>query len=79
MVLQFHKDEEPLVKHLPEHVMLEVPLRLPNNVGFNQLGLKWYAIPAVSNITVEIGGLVYTAAPFNGWYADTEIMRNLLD
>ena len=64
---------------MPDHLNYEVRLRLSGNLGFNDLGLKWYAIPAVSNVEFHIGGLVYTAAPFNGWYADTEIMRNLLD
>ena len=35
--------------------------------------LKWYAVPAVANIMLDIGGLQYTAAPFNGWYMCSEI------
>ena len=70
---------KPLVKFLPEHLNFEVRLRISENEGFSKLGLKWYAIPAVSNIEFDIGGLICTGAPFNGWYADTEIMRNLLD
>mmetsp|Transcript_20336 Transcript_20336/g.40821 ORF Transcript_20336/g.40821 Transcript_20336/m.40821 type:complete len:248 (-) Transcript_20336:2058-2801(-) len=38
-----------------------------------------YPIPAVSALDLTIGGLVYTAAPFNGWYADTEVLRDLTD
>jgi len=41
--------------------------------------LKWYAVPAVCNLDLEIGGLLYTACPFNGWYATNEIVRNLAD
>jgi nitric-oxide synthase len=41
------------------------------------MGLQWYAVPAVSWLELSVGGLTYTAAPFNGWYADTEIVRNL--
>ena len=26
-----------------------------------------------------MGGILYTAAPFSGWYADSEITRNLSD
>ncbi|XP_018431363.1 PREDICTED: nitric oxide synthase, endothelial-like, partial [Nanorana parkeri] len=42
--------------------------------------LTEYALPAVSNLLLEIGGLEFSAVPFNGWYMSTEIgMRNLCD
>jgi len=42
--------------------------------------MRWHALPALSNMTFEAGGLRYTAAPFNGWYMLTEIAtRNLAD
>ena len=34
----------------------------------DELGLRWYAVPAVSNIMLDCGGLQFTACPFNGWY-----------
>jgi nitric-oxide synthase len=44
------------------------------------MGLRWYAVPVVSNMALEIGGIRYSAAPFNGWYMGTEIgARNLGD
>jgi len=47
---------------------------------FEDFDLKWYALPAVSNMMLEVGGLQFTAAPFNGWYMSTEIgARNLSD
>lgn len=47
---------------------------------FAELGLRWYALPAVSNMLLEIGGLEFPAAPFNGWYMSSEIgTRNLCD
>lgn len=47
---------------------------------FEELGLRWYALPAVSNMLLEIGGLEFPAAPFNGWYMSSEIgTRNLCD
>lgn len=36
-------------------------------------------VPAVSCLEMSVGGLTYTAAPFTGWYADTEIMRNITE
>lgn len=47
---------------------------------FAELGLQWYAIPGVSNMMFDCGGLQFTAAPFNGWYMSSEIgARDLCD
>jgi nitric-oxide synthase len=52
----------------------------PDYKWFADLGLKWYAVPVISNMRLEIGGISYTAAPFNGWYMGTEVgTRNLGD
>ncbi len=60
--------------------ILEVPLRHPECAEFASLGLRWYAVPVISDMQLEIGGLQYPAAPFNGWYMGTEIgSRNLGD
>ncbi|WP_435811824.1 nitric oxide synthase oxygenase [Streptomyces zaomyceticus] len=65
---------------LPDDSVREVPLRHPDHAWFAALGLRWYAVPAISDMTLEIGGVRYPAAPFNGWYMGTEIgARNLAD
>ncbi|MDP9208300.1 MAG: nitric oxide synthase oxygenase [Actinomycetota bacterium] len=72
--------KRPRLFDLPKDVVLEVPLRHPCYPWFAQLGLRWHAVPAISNMCLEIGGLCYPAAPFNGWYMGTEIgARNLAD
>lgn len=59
---------------------LEVPIRHPQYAWFASLGLRWYAVPVITDMVLEIGGLHYTAAPFNGWFMVTEIgSRNLGD
>jgi len=59
---------------------LEVPIRHPEYDWFATLGLRWYAVPVITDMVLEIGGLQYTAAPFNGWFMVTEIgSRNLGD
>lgn len=64
----------------PKEAILEVPLTHPTLEWFEELGLRWYAVPIVSNMRLEIGGISYHAAPFNGWYMGTEIgARNLAD
>ena len=65
---------------VPDQCVLEVPIRHPRYPWFGELGLRWHANPAVSNMCLEIGGLNYTAAPFSGWYVNPEIgARNLGD
>ncbi len=47
---------------------------------FSELGLRWYAVPAVSGMLLDVGGLEFTACPFNGWYMSSEIGgRNFTD
>jgi len=65
---------------IPEHLVMEVAIEHPELSGFASLGLRWYAVPMISDMTLEIGGIIYTAAPFNGWYMGTEIgARNFAD
>ena len=80
LMIQTHPESSPELYELPENSVLEVPLTHPHHPGFAELGLRWYAVPAVSDMTLEIGGISYPAAPFNGWYMGTEIgSRNLAD
>jgi len=56
---------------LPQH---------PDYPGIGELGLRWHVNPAISDKTIEIGGLSYPLAPFSGWYVSSEIgARNLSD
>ncbi|MGW0807408.1 nitric oxide synthase oxygenase [Nonomuraea sp. NPDC002799] len=71
---------DPLLCHVPGDAVLEVPLVHPDYPWFAELGLRWPAVPAVSDMCLEIGGICYPCAPFNGWYMGTEIgARNLAD
>lgn len=72
--------QAPQLFELPQDAVLEVPISHPDFPWFADLGLKWHAVPVISNMRLEIGGLSYSAAPFNGWYMGTEIgARNLGD
>jgi nitric-oxide synthase len=72
--------QPPQLFDLPDDLVLEVPLSHPDYAWFADLGLKWHALPVISNMRMEIGGISYPAAPFNGWYMGTEIgARNLGD
>ena len=78
LVLQANgKDPELFV--IPEHLVLQVHLEHPRLPSFQELGLKWYAVPGVTNMALDCGGLLFTAVPFNGWYMSSEISRDLCD
>ena len=72
--------EGPQMFELPAHAVQEVPLEHPELTWFADLGMRWHAVPVISNNRLDIGGISYPAAPFNGWYMGTEIgARNLGD
>ncbi|KAL1140194.1 hypothetical protein AAG570_000126, partial [Ranatra chinensis] len=72
--------EDPDYFDLPSELILQVPLTHPTYDWFKELGLKWYALPAVSGMMFDCGGLQFTACPFNGWYMGSEIgCRDLCD
>ncbi|GAA4904137.1 nitric-oxide synthase [Actinomycetospora succinea] len=75
-----HVVEGPQVHEIPADAVLEVPLTHPDHAWFADLELRWHALPVISNMRLDIGGISYPAAPFNGWYMATEISaRNLAD
>ncbi|SMG53049.1 nitric-oxide synthase [Marivirga sericea] len=79
LVLQL-KNKTPKVFEIPKEIIPEVNLEHPHFSWFKELQLKWYSVPIISNMILEIGGIQYQAAPFNGWYMSTEIAsRNLAD
>ena len=58
----------------------EIVISHPEFPATQDLGLRWYAIPILSDMALKIGGIVYPLAPFNGHYLGTEIAaRNLID
>jgi nitric-oxide synthase, bacterial len=80
---------------LPPDAVQEVPITHPDHPWFAELAwrragqfgpcppgwtLRWHALPVISNLRLEIGGLSFGCAPFSGWYLETEIgARNLAD
>jgi nitric-oxide synthase, bacterial len=79
LVIQINGDN-PQYFSIPKEIILEVLIRHTTHAQINELGIKWYAVPIISDMRLEIGGINYVAAPFNGWYMATEIgARNLAD
>uniref|UniRef100_W5KSD2 Nitric oxide synthase n=1 Tax=Astyanax mexicanus TaxID=7994 RepID=W5KSD2_ASTMX len=72
--------EDPELFEIPPELILEVEMEHPHYEWFKDLNLRWYALPAVANMLLEVGGLEFTACPFNGWYMGTEIgVRDFCD
>ncbi|XP_062872313.1 nitric oxide synthase, inducible-like [Trichomycterus rosablanca] len=79
LVLQAN-GEDPELFEIPPELILEVEMEHPEYEWFKDLNLRWYALPAVANMLLEIGGVEFTACPFNGWYMGTEIgVRDFCD
>ncbi|XP_032701331.1 nitric oxide synthase, inducible isoform X1 [Lontra canadensis] len=71
---------DPEFFEIPPDLVLEVPMEHPRYEWFRELQLKWYALPAVANMLLEVGGLEFPGCPFNGWYMGTEIgVRDFCD
>ncbi|WP_371478241.1 nitric oxide synthase oxygenase [Kitasatospora sp. NBC_00315] len=80
LLVQERAGAAPRWYEVPDDAALEVDLTHPEHGWFAELALRWYAVPAISDMTLEIGGVRYPTAPFNGWYMGTEIgARNLAD
>ncbi|MEM9454327.1 MAG: nitric oxide synthase oxygenase [Myxococcota bacterium] len=75
-------DAEPRWFELPRtpEICLEVEIEHPELPWFRELGLRWYAVPAVAEMALDLGGVQYRCIPFNGFYMGTEIGgRNFSD
>ncbi|XP_067864479.1 nitric oxide synthase 2b, inducible [Heptranchias perlo] len=72
--------QDPEMFELPPELVLEVQIEHPRFEWFKELGLRWYALPAVANMLLEVGGLEFPGCPFNGWYMSSEIgVRDFCD
>lgn len=65
---------------LPKDLITEIEISHPEYGWFETLNLKWYKLPILANMKLDIGGVIYPAAPFNGWYMLDEVAtRNFGD
>jgi nitric-oxide synthase len=78
--LILHSDRSgPQVAPVPADAVVEVRLEHPGHPWFAGLGLRWHALPIITDMRMEAGGKWYLV-PFGGWYVETEIAaRNLAD
>ena len=79
IIIEINEDKRHIF-NLDPSIVNEITISHPKYEWFEEMEFKWYAVPAISNMTLLIGGIEYSAAPFNGWYMVTEIgSRNLGD
>jgi len=74
------RDGRPHLFPLAPGQVREVRLSHPDYSWFETLGLRWYAVPVITDMCFRAAGTDFPAAPFNGWYVGTEIgARDLAD
>lgn len=65
---------------IPPENVLEVRIRHPEFDWFEELGLRWHALPAIADMALVFDDWKFSAAPFSGHYMVTEIaVRNFGD
>eukprot|EP00122_Pirum_gemmata_P000189 Pgem_evm1s162 len=57
---------------LPKDIIHEVHINSASYPKINKLELRWFAVPLIS-------GVYYPCCPFNGWFMETEVVRDLAD
>jgi len=80
LVLKLAGRSKPRVFELPKECVFEVDLKHPTNEKLSALGYRWTAVPAISELKMNLGGIVYQNIHFNGgWFVSTEIVRALME
>ncbi|GAV04595.1 hypothetical protein RvY_14857-3 [Ramazzottius varieornatus] len=71
--------QDPEYFDIPRDIVLQVAIHHAEYPGLAEMGLKWYALPAVANMVFDVGGVFFPAVAFSGWYMQTEIARDFVD
>ncbi|KAL7542688.1 hypothetical protein ACHAXR_011997 [Thalassiosira sp. AJA248-18] len=78
LVIQADPEGPPELFEVPLEMCPPVHIHHPRYPELTSLNMRWYPIPAVCALDMTVGGIMYTAVPFNGWYANTEVVRDLV-
>ena len=58
----------------------EVSVMLFRYPALDEMRLEWFALPAVSSMMFDVGGIQFPASPFSGWYSLAEVAtRDFMD
>lgn len=63
-------DESTIPKfyEIPQELIFMVPIIHPSEKAITDMKLQWYALPFVTGLILEVGGIHFPAAPFAGIY-----------
>lgn len=67
----------PFLYQFPDKSVLQVDIVHPTKREFADLKLRWCAVPTIASFNLRLGGVDYVCCPFNGWFMQSEIARNL--
>ncbi|MCA9698985.1 MAG: nitric oxide synthase oxygenase, partial [Myxococcales bacterium] len=70
-------EQPPHLYGFPEASVLRVAISHPSKREFSDLHLEWCAVPTITAFNLRLGGVDYVCCPFNGWFMQSEIARNL--
>lgn len=79
LVIQLPDSTQPYVYALPPELAHQARITHPRFPKFQDLGLRWPTVPAITNFEMTLGGVSYSCAPFNGWFMELEVVRNLIE
>jgi nitric-oxide synthase len=66
LVVQADPNKPPEMFDVPIEVAPPVYIHHPQYPELSSLNMQWYPIPAVCALDMTLGGITYTAVPFNG-------------
>ena len=81
LVIQADPQGPPELFEVPPECAPPVQIHHPRYPELGELNLQWYPIPAVCALDLTVGGILYTAVPFNGkfYLLSTLSLRNTIN
>jgi nitric oxide synthase oxygenase domain/subunit len=78
LVLKMVGEQKPYIHELSKESTHEVAIEHPTFRKIRQLGLRCTGISAISNKSLNLGGLEYQCCPFNGYSISSQVAQKLL-
>lgn len=69
----------PLMFEVPPECLNLVDIVHPTAEGIASLGMKWCPVPTITDFNLRVAGVDFVCCPFNGWFLDLEVTRNLFE
>ncbi|WP_437624507.1 nitric oxide synthase oxygenase [Sorangium sp. So ce1151] len=79
LVLRLPEHPRPFVFELPREYVYQCRITHPRYDKVTDVGLRWCTVPVITGFDLVLGGIHYVCCPFNGWFMDLEVVRNLME